>query len=176
LDQQILVKLRRLELGSKGPILSLVNAANINGEGDTHLSIATPEVGSAASASDMLIAHNIDKLLEDTEEEEDDNSIDSLNSRPTYDANKCITDTKLGIHSFTDSFIKIYSLPNLPALDDKVTDDPVPHGPRPTGGDYYIFWDYRHCPVSKSENLCEIHANIVYLGNLSLSFIMQSPL
>jgi hypothetical protein len=110
-----------------------------------------PQVEAAITASDMLLVHNIDKLLE--EADDDGNSVDSLNG---IHCDKGSAGDHAGTHALTQ----------LPSL---AVDDAVESNPRPTGGDYYIFWDYRACPVYKNENLCDIHANIVYLGELSYS-------
>jgi hypothetical protein len=148
-DQQILVKQQRIELGSNGPVLSLSNTVPTNGNGVMQPSL--PQVEAAITASDMLLVHNIDKLLE--EADDDGNSVDSLNG---IHCDKGSAGDHAGTHALTQ----------LPSL---AVDDAVESNPCPTGGDYYIFWDYRACPVYKNENLCDIHANIVYLGELSYS-------
>ena len=73
------MKIQQIEMGSNGPVLSLVHTANTNGN-SAHATIPTPEVEAEVTATDMMLVHNIDKLLEEAEEAEvDDNSIDSLN-------------------------------------------------------------------------------------------------
>ncbi len=153
------MKIQQIELGSNGPVLSLVNTANTNGD-SAHATIPTPEVEAEVTATDMMLVHNIDKLLE--EAEEDDNSIDSLNGLQAGDIQIDNSNGQLGNQLLTH--IHLHLLTHLPELETKATDETGTNGPRPTGGDYYIFWDHRHCPVYRNENLCEIHANIVYLG------------
>ena len=109
-DQRVLVKIHQIELGSNGPVLSLAKTANANGD-RAHSTIATPEVEAEVTATDMMLVHNIDKLLE--EAEVDDQSIDSLNGLHAGDVNVDNGNGQLGTATHLFSFIHTHLLTRI---------------------------------------------------------------